>query len=112
MTESTASPLAAESTNESTSLLAAQEQQKIPFLGARKHARTLADEVQRLRSELERLGALELAEIERRRDAVAREVAEQEARLAREREETSAALAAERQQVEAQIAGAKQEASE
>ncbi|MCW3049808.1 MAG: chromosome segregation ATPase [Solirubrobacterales bacterium] len=82
------------------------------MLGARKHARTLADEVRRLRSELERLGALDLAEIERRRDAVACEVAEQEARLAREREETSAALADERKQVEAQIAGAKQEASE
>jgi hypothetical protein len=91
VTEPAASSPASDSANGSASSLATQERQKIPFLGARKHARTLADEVRRMRSELERLGALDLAEIERRRGAVAREVAEQEARLVREREGTSAA---------------------
>jgi hypothetical protein len=54
---------------------------KIPLFGVRKYARRLTEEVLRLQSELTRLGALPLAELERRRQALAVEVTEQERRL-------------------------------
>lgn len=72
----------------------------IPFFGARGRARELASEadelraeVERLRGELGRLGALEVADLQRRRDNLSREIGEQEARLAREREQHTSELA-------------------
>ena len=54
-----------------------QTVEKVPLFGARKHAhRALADldranaEILRLRNELDRLGALEVTELERQRDAL------------------------------------------
>jgi hypothetical protein len=56
--------------------------EKIPVFGARSRAKELAAEVAQLRAEMTRLGTLEIAELERRRDGLRHEVAEQEARLA------------------------------
>jgi hypothetical protein len=89
---------------------APRDEAKIPFFGARKHARVLAEEAARLRAELDRLGALSLAEIERRRTVVAAEVADQEARLVRERDNATAALARDREQAQSDIAHSRQEA--
>lgn len=57
---------------------------KIPFFGARKLAWKLVEEVRLLQGELSRLGVLTLAEMERRRQALASEIAAQE-QLLRER---------------------------
>lgn len=112
MSSKTPSPVstAPESTETPATATATGEETKIPFFGARKHARGLAEETARLRAELDRLGALSLTEIERRRAAVAADVAEQEERLVREREEAHAALARDREQAQAEISRSRQEA--
>ncbi|WP_199719956.1 DUF4041 domain-containing protein [Pseudokineococcus lusitanus] len=60
---------------------------KVGIFGARKQARSLLEEraalqadVERLRGDLRRLGVLEVVDLERRRDALAREIVEQERR--------------------------------
>ena len=50
---------------------------KVPLFGARGHAKQLATEVAQLRAELDRLGALEIVELERRREDLRREIAEE-----------------------------------
>ena len=50
---------------------------KVPFFGARGHAKQLTAEVAQLRAELDRLGALEIVELERRREQLRREIAEE-----------------------------------
>lgn len=57
---------------------------KVPLFGARKHAREMGAEVERLREEQERLGVLGVAELERRKAALTTEIAEQTARLGAE----------------------------
>nr|WP_218974286.1 DUF4041 domain-containing protein [Streptomyces sp. NP160] len=57
---------------------------KVGFFGARKAARSLAQEVDQLRAELDRLGVLDIVELERRRDELSTEVAALTARSAEE----------------------------
>jgi len=59
---------------------------KVPLFGARKRARELAVQVERLKAEQERLGILDVAELEQRRAALQAEIAEQSARLVSERD--------------------------
>jgi hypothetical protein len=69
---------------------------QIPVFGARKRAKELAEEVAQLRVELDRLGALSLAELERRRVALAEEIVSETGRLEQERAAAAAAIEAER----------------
>ncbi len=71
----------------------------VPWFGARKMARSLAAELQKVRAErdaarkeLETLGALPVLELEARRVDLQREIVAQEARLAQEKSEAAAAL--------------------
>jgi Domain of unknown function (DUF4041)/T5orf172 domain len=64
----------------------------IPVFGARKRAKELAAEADRLRGELDRLGALSLVEIEDRRKSLAAEIEREGARLDQQRAEVSAAI--------------------
>jgi hypothetical protein len=41
---------------------------KVPLFGARKHAHQAAEELERLRSEMQRLGVLDVSELQRERD--------------------------------------------
>lgn len=59
---------------------------KIPVFGARKRARELMTQVDRMRAEQERLGILDVVELERRRDALDAEIAAQTVRFESERE--------------------------
>ncbi len=58
---------------------------RVPFFGARARARELSQEVEELRSALARLGGLEVAELESRREQLRQAVQEQEASLAQAR---------------------------
>lgn len=68
---------------------------KIPLFGARKRARELSLEVDRLRAEQLRLGLLSVVELEHRREELQREIDQIRARAAAERAEATAALARE-----------------
>jgi hypothetical protein len=57
----------------------------IPLFGARGKARELAAEVDALRQQLDRLGALDIVTLERRREDLRRQVAEETSRLESER---------------------------
>lgn len=57
---------------------------KIGFFGARKVARSLAQEVEQLRADLDRLGVLDVVDLERRRDELTAEVEILTARSAEE----------------------------
>lgn len=75
---------------------------KVPFFGARKFAQLLLDEALRLQGELIRLGALPLAELERRRQALAAEAGEQESRIRARSREAEAEFARRRMQAESE----------
>lgn len=75
-------------------------EESVPIFGARKRARELMVEVGHLREQLERLGALSIAELEQMRDGLRQEVEEQRTQLTTEREEAAAEIA--RQAHEAQ----------
>jgi hypothetical protein len=62
------------------------DESKIPRFGARKHAKQLAAEVAALREQLGRLGAMDVAELERQRAQLQQQIAAQEQEL-RDREE-------------------------
>lgn len=73
---------------------------KVPLFGARKHARQTAEnldranaEIARLRAEMDRLGALEVAELERQREALRAETQAMRENLAGERASLERALA-------------------
>jgi len=66
----------------------------IPWFGARKMARELLVEIGRLREQLERLGALTIAEREERKAELQRQIEEQRQRLAKEAEDATANLKA------------------
>ena len=84
---------------------------KSSFFGARKRARQLADEVDHLRAEHDRLGLLPLVELERRREALRTEIAEQGERLDQERREAVTTLEHERHTIQEEIHHERQEAS-
>ena len=69
------------------------------FFGARGRVEELEAEVERLRGELDRLGALGVAELERRKAQLTAEIATEQANAAAERERVSAELAELRAQV-------------
>lgn len=73
---------------------ATAEAQSVPMFGARKKARELAVEVAELRGQLERLGGLEVIELEAKRDELATEIAAQQQQIESERAEATAALEA------------------
>jgi hypothetical protein len=90
LTESTPPPTA--STRPPGDASETDDPSEVPLFGARKRAKALGTEVVRLRgevaqlrAELDRLGALSLAELERRRTSVAAEIETQSARLDQER---------------------------
>lgn len=66
----------------------------VPVFGARKKARELAVEVAELRGQLERLGGLEVIELEAKRDELATEIAAQREQIESERAEATSALEA------------------
>lgn len=72
---------------------------RIPIFGARARAKELGNEVEQLRAEMARLGTLDVADLERRRNELRREVQEQESALAQAQREHQAQL--ERQSREA-----------
>jgi hypothetical protein len=72
---------------------------RVPLFGARAMAKRQQDEVEQLRAELARLGALDVAELARERDELMQQVREQQARLQGERSELEAELARLRQQI-------------
>ncbi|MDX6586043.1 MAG: hypothetical protein QOI31_516 [Solirubrobacterales bacterium] len=74
----------------------------VPIFGARKRAKELAEEVASLREELDRLGALSLIELERRRASLAEEIEGETARLEAEQREAAAALERDRTAAEAE----------
>jgi hypothetical protein len=76
--------------------LSANEALHIPRFGARAKARELALDVQRLRGDLERLGAMDAVELERRREQLRKEIEEEERRRTGERIEHTEALERER----------------
>jgi Domain of unknown function (DUF4041)/Meiotically up-regulated gene 113 len=84
---------------ENADALNATAERAVPIFRARKRAKELAAEVAELRGELDRLGALELVELEHRREALRAEIADQGRQIGAEREEAAAEL--ERQAVEA-----------
>lgn len=57
---------------------------KVPLFGARKHAREMAGEVDRLREEQARLGVLDVAQLERRKAELTAEIHAQTTRLSAE----------------------------
>lgn len=79
------------------------ERTRVPWLGARGRARELADEVEELRAQLERLGAWSFVELERQRDELEREIAEQTAALERQRQDASAEAERRRTEAEARL---------
>lgn len=66
---------------------------KVPFFGARAHARRTAEELERLRDDMSRLGVLDVAELNRTRDALTAEIESQRAALHREKEVLEARIA-------------------
>lgn len=96
---------------------------KVGFFGARKRARSLLEEraalqadVEGLRSDLRRLGVLEVVDLERRRDALVLEIAEQERRhrdaAAAHRAELDAAAAAARVASDERLADVRRQTDE
>lgn len=77
----------------------------IPWLGARGRARELAQEVEELRCQLDRLGARSVLELEHRREELRREIAEQTAALEQQRTDAAAQLERERYEKEERIRG-------
>lgn len=74
---------------------------RVPWLGARSRARELAGEVEELRTQLDRLGAWSLVELERRREELHRQITEQTAALDQQRRDAEAEE--ERQRSEAEV---------
>lgn len=72
---------------------------KIPLFGARGAARQHAEEAERLRAELDRLGALDLAELSAVRDQLHQEIAGMRQQITAERRQLETDLAALRQRV-------------
>lgn len=66
----------------------------VPMFGARKKARELAVEVAELRGQLERLGGLEVIELETKREGLTTEISAQRERIENEKAEATAALEA------------------
>lgn len=75
----------------------------VPLFGARKRAHELADEVGRLRSQLDELGGLSLLEISARRDQLAAEAEGLALTIARQQTEAAAAAEQERAKAESQL---------
>ncbi len=70
----------------------AQDVPDVPIFGARRRAKELGAEVAELRSQLERLGGLELIEVEQRREALAEEIDDQRNQLEAEKVDAAAEL--------------------
>lgn len=66
----------------------------VPMFGARKKARELAVEVAELRGQLERLGGLEVIELETKREELTTEISAQRERIENENAEATAMLQA------------------
>jgi hypothetical protein len=66
---------------------------KVPLFGARKHAHQTAEELERLRSEMQRLGVLDVAELQREREQLHAEMSQQRTAFEQERSDLSAQLA-------------------
>ena len=66
---------------------------KVPLFGARKHAQQTSDELERLRSEMEQLGVLDIAELRKERENLREQVERQRAALEEERSALNAQLA-------------------
>lgn len=66
---------------------------KVPLFGARKHAQQTSEELERLRSEMERLGVLDVAELRREREELQAQVAQQRAAFEQERSDLGSQLA-------------------
>jgi len=79
-------------TGEDSGATAIAETPSVPMFGARKKARELAMEVSELRGQLERLGGLEVIELENKRNELAAEIAAQRQQIEGEKEEATAAL--------------------
>jgi Domain of unknown function (DUF4041)/Meiotically up-regulated gene 113 len=73
---------------------AGPHEEKIPLFRARTRAREFAQEIQRLREQQERLGVLDVVELEQRRQSLRDELRDQAAQLTRERAEAQTSLAA------------------
>jgi hypothetical protein len=78
-------------TEESSAAVTA-EVPSVPVFGARKKARELATEVAELRTQLDRLGALSVIQLEANRDALAAEITTQQQQIETERSEAAEAL--------------------
>ncbi|WP_203231409.1 DUF4041 domain-containing protein [Nocardioides caldifontis] len=77
----------------------AASESKVPLFGARNVAKQQAEELDRLRADMARLGVLDVAELSRQRDQLRVEVDAQRARLTAERTEMERQLADLRQRV-------------
>lgn len=66
---------------------------KVPIFGARKHAQQTSEELQNLRAEMQRLGVLDVAELQRERVELQAHIAEQRAAFAAEEATVNAQLA-------------------
>jgi hypothetical protein len=73
---------------------------KVPLFGARKRARALAQEIDRLREAQERLGILSVVELEKRKEELEAEIPVLEGQLAQQRADAAAVL--EREAAEAE----------
>lgn len=72
---------------------------KIPLFGARRHARATADELRRSRAAMERLGVLEVADLEERRESLAAELATMRSELTQQKESLERQIAELKQRV-------------
>jgi hypothetical protein len=72
---------------------ATADEPKIPRFGARKHAKKLATEAAGLRQQLDRLGAMDVAELEQRRTQLQQQIAAQERELRDQEERHRAEIA-------------------
>ena len=72
--------------------LPAKSSTKVPLFGARKHAQQTADELDRLRGEMQRLGVLDVAELQRERAELQAQVAQQRAAFEQERSSLGRAI--------------------
>lgn len=66
---------------------------KVPLFGARRHARETSEELDLLRADMDRLGALDVAELARERESLTAEVQQMRATAAAERARLEAELA-------------------
>lgn len=78
---------------------ATRSESKVPLFGARAHAREAAAEVDRLREEMQQLGMLDVAELQRERGRLHKAVEEQRATFQREAAEFESRLAMLRREV-------------